>query len=430
MVIQTLLILLAMSGAAPAAAELSAIGAAAAVSGLVKAEAPGAVGRVVQSGKPLYLNDHVTTDAKGRLQVLLLDETVFTLGPNSDMVLDEFVYDAASGAGKVSANVTKGVFRFVTGKVARKDPAAMKVKLAVGTIGIRGTMVAGSTGPEGSTVILLGPGALNNANENPGQISITNAGGPPVVINSPGFGLVMLPNQLPPPPMPMPVVAARLMQQLTPLMPPPPPPAPGAPAPPPALPGSAGQMAGQNTANLNNSALNSQQFAAFTEFTGGEAGQATQQIYNSQQTYQADPTSGVASWDNVRSLQVPQMFYSAGGNYSCVGPGCLGYPSGLINFDMVVDLGARTYEGNLNFDWLGQTANIVPTDINALSGPAVIPLTLANTGTMVFNGSVIYLNNSPAGLATEVVVVAQYNDGAGTMAGGLATGTGGPLGGQ
>ncbi|MBI5629884.1 MAG: FecR domain-containing protein [Elusimicrobia bacterium] len=132
----------------PAAASPGRIGVAAAVHGLVQATAPGqSVGRIVQSGRPLYQNDHVTTDAQGRLQVMLLDETVFTLGPNSDMVLDEFVYDPVTDAGKVTARITKGAFRFVSGKIARKKPSNVQIKLPVGTIGIRGTIVVGQIIP-------------------------------------------------------------------------------------------------------------------------------------------------------------------------------------------------------------------------------------------------------------------------------------------
>src|SRR4051812_4280236 len=120
----TLAAAVAVLAAAPSfaqapAASLTRIGAAAAVRGGVKAQAPNTtVGRIVQSGKPIFLNDHVTTDAAGKLQVLLLDETVFTLGPGADMVLDEFVYNPDTHEGQVAARVTKGVFRFVTGKVA------------------------------------------------------------------------------------------------------------------------------------------------------------------------------------------------------------------------------------------------------------------------------------------------------------------------
>ena len=142
------------------------------------------MGRVVESGKPLFLNDHVTTDMAGKLQVMLLDETVFTLGPNSDMVLDEFVYDPANGSGKVAARVTKGVFRFVTGKVAQRDPANMRVKLPVGTLGIRGTMAIGAVEGGKETAILLGPGGRGNSDESRGAITFDGK-----LIDRPGHGV-------------------------------------------------------------------------------------------------------------------------------------------------------------------------------------------------------------------------------------------------
>ena len=74
----------------------------------------------------------IVTGPDGHLQTRLLDETVFTIGPNSDVVIDEFVYDPDTSVHKVSARVTKGLFRWVTGKVARKDPEQMKVNLPNG----------------------------------------------------------------------------------------------------------------------------------------------------------------------------------------------------------------------------------------------------------------------------------------------------------
>ncbi|MBI4423488.1 MAG: FecR domain-containing protein [Elusimicrobia bacterium] len=191
----------ATSGAPP----LSRIGTAGAVSGTVFAEAPEqAIGRVINSGKPLFLNDHVTTDAHGRLQVLLLDETVFTLGPSSDLVLDEFVYDPKRPAeGKVAARIVNGSFRFVTGAVARAKPSNMKVRLPVGSIGIRGTIVAGRVESGRSTVVLLGPGANNNAGEREGRI-VVEASGRSVEISRPGFGTVIEGQAPPTPPAPVP----------------------------------------------------------------------------------------------------------------------------------------------------------------------------------------------------------------------------------
>ena len=202
------------SAQAPASA-LIRIGAAAAVRGAVKAQAPGqAVGRVIGSGKAMYLNDHVTTDAAGHLQVMLLDETVFTLGPNSDMVLDEFVYDPNTSAGKVTASIAKGTFRFVSGKIAHNAATDnMKIKLPVGTMGIRGTIGAGDVDGTHTTIILAGPGTHNNAGENPGSIALTN-GGSTVILNRPGFGSTMLPGQPPTPPHDMSGQLGGLMGQL------------------------------------------------------------------------------------------------------------------------------------------------------------------------------------------------------------------------
>lgn len=156
--------------------EVIKIGVAASVQGTVRVT--GKNRGIVKSGMELFLNDRVITGNNGSLQVLLLDETVFTLGPNSDMVLDEFVYDPGTSSGKVSAKIVKGVFRFITGKIATKNPSNMNVKIQAGNIGIRGTIVAGRTGPDGSTVILAGPGSKNNAGERPGAIYVSGITGP------------------------------------------------------------------------------------------------------------------------------------------------------------------------------------------------------------------------------------------------------------
>ena len=148
-------------------------GVAAAVRGDVKlAAVPGVreVGKDVASGDPIFLGDQVTTGSEGRLQIMLADETVFTIGPNAAMVIDNFVYDPSTNAGKVTASVLKGTFRFVTGKVAKREPSDMEVKLPVGSIGVRGTSVAGETDGTRATVVLLGPGPDTNTGERVGQI--------------------------------------------------------------------------------------------------------------------------------------------------------------------------------------------------------------------------------------------------------------------
>jgi hypothetical protein len=187
---------LAMFAAAPGAlAQGAAVkaGVAAAVRGKVEraalAPAPstqGAAIGLVSSGDVIFLGDKITTGPEAGLQIMLMDETVFTIGPNAAMTIDEFVYDPSTGAGKVTARVVQGAFRFVSGKVAKHDPKDMTVRLPQGSIGIRGTAVQGVVEGERATVVLLGPGAENNAGERVGRIVVSNAQGE-VLITRPGF---------------------------------------------------------------------------------------------------------------------------------------------------------------------------------------------------------------------------------------------------
>lgn len=396
-----LLILACADGAAAAPTK---IGAAGAVSGVVKAmEAQETVGRILQSGKPLFLNDHVTTDSKGRLQVMLLDETVFTIGPNSDMVLDEFVYDPATGAGKVSAKITKGVFRFVTGKVARKDPANMKVKLAVGTIGIRGTIAAGTTGEQGSTVILLGPGAQNNANENSGAITVEN-GASSVLIDQPGFGVNVTPGQQTISVTDMSAQVGQITSSLS--------------TETSEAPAGEGQPAGGGAAAPSGSEESGQTTALAGVSLGSSADSSlTAQIMNNtasqaQQDIVSNPTiintiaNGIASWDNVRSIESGLATYS--------GSGLTSDPMFTMNLDLKVDFGKRIYGGNgssLSLSGMEMTdaTTISQNSFSALTGPAAITLVAGqNSDNSQFDNTTLTFNNLNEVAANSVTVGLNY----------------------
>lgn len=175
-------------------AESSQIGVVAAVRGTVKIAKTGKAGEIVKSGRAVYIGDEVSTGEKGNLQVLLLDETIFTIGPNSSIVIDRFIYDPSSQNGKINAKIIKGTFRFVTGKIARKTPSDMQVDLPSGTIGVRGTIVAGQSQGNRSLIVLLGPGSKNNTVHKVGQITVGNESGgktKQVSVTRPGFGSVI-----------------------------------------------------------------------------------------------------------------------------------------------------------------------------------------------------------------------------------------------
>jgi len=131
----------------------------------------------VSSGTRIFLGDQIEVGPGGRMQIMLLDETVFTLGSGARLTMDEFIYDPASQTGSMATKITKGAFRFVSGKLAKSSPDSMKVTLPSASLSIRGTQVAGIIDDQGdSQIILVGPGP-NATGTALGAVTASNAFG-------------------------------------------------------------------------------------------------------------------------------------------------------------------------------------------------------------------------------------------------------------
>lgn len=90
----------------------------------------------------INLHDKVTTKGGAKLQIQFNDDTLLSLGENSEVVMDEYVYDPANaGESRFNANLGEGLFRLITGKITEINPERFKLKTSRSTIGIRGTVV-------------------------------------------------------------------------------------------------------------------------------------------------------------------------------------------------------------------------------------------------------------------------------------------------
>jgi hypothetical protein len=95
-------------------------GTAATVKGEVKATTPPEkTAHVLKDGDKIFMGDKIETGAEGQLQILLLDQTFFTLGSLSTIMVDEFIYDPRNARAK--ASVVKGILRAVSDKAAQKS---------------------------------------------------------------------------------------------------------------------------------------------------------------------------------------------------------------------------------------------------------------------------------------------------------------------
>src|SRR5690554_4215858 len=85
--------------AATGSAQADKVGVAAAVNPDAFSSLSGTPNQQLNIGKSIFYNERINTTASGLVQVLLIDGSTFTVGPNSDLVIDKFVYDPRKKTG-------------------------------------------------------------------------------------------------------------------------------------------------------------------------------------------------------------------------------------------------------------------------------------------------------------------------------------------
>ena len=120
-------------------AQAERVGVTSAVNPAAAGTPPGATTRQLVVGEDVNFRERVITTDEGQAQILFLDQSTLMIGPNSSVVIDEFVYDPNTSKGNVAATLTQGSFRYIGGKLSKQGNATLKTPIA--TIGIRGSDV-------------------------------------------------------------------------------------------------------------------------------------------------------------------------------------------------------------------------------------------------------------------------------------------------
>jgi len=90
-------------------------------------------------GFGLELGDLLATGAGGTLRVILRDDTVLSLGPSSQVRLEQFVFEPAQGNLGMVLRVTRGLIEYLSGRISKLSPGSVRIETPVATLGIRGT---------------------------------------------------------------------------------------------------------------------------------------------------------------------------------------------------------------------------------------------------------------------------------------------------
>ncbi|MBS4050818.1 FecR family protein [Methylomonas rivi] len=92
-----------------------------------------------QPGVPLFLGNLLKTGANGRMGVTFKDNTIMSLGPDTELRIDEYLFAPAKSELKLAASLLKGTLHYISGVIAKLKPEAVSVKTPAGIIGVRGT---------------------------------------------------------------------------------------------------------------------------------------------------------------------------------------------------------------------------------------------------------------------------------------------------
>ena len=145
------------------------VGIVGAISGTAKAGT-----RELKAGDKIYLNETIYAGIDSGTQILLLDQSTFTIGSDSEVVMDTFIYDPATNDGKIVANVKKGSLKIISGLISKKNPDSLTVNVPEGTLGSRGTEFQTIVSNQKTDTLLIGPGKNNTLGLRPGAVLVGN----------------------------------------------------------------------------------------------------------------------------------------------------------------------------------------------------------------------------------------------------------------
>ena len=90
-------------------------------------------------GTPVFEEDSLTTGADGRIGVTLRDDTRLSVGPQTTIEINRFVYAQSDSQFAFVLRVVRGVVAYVSGRIAKLSPDAVRLETPSAIIGVRGT---------------------------------------------------------------------------------------------------------------------------------------------------------------------------------------------------------------------------------------------------------------------------------------------------
>lgn len=95
-----------------------------------------------RAGMPVRESDRLVTGEDGAMGVTFADNSLLSIGPNSVLAIDRYVFDSTTNGGRFDSTLSKGSLTAVSGKLVKQSPEAMRVRTPSAIMGVRGTEFA------------------------------------------------------------------------------------------------------------------------------------------------------------------------------------------------------------------------------------------------------------------------------------------------
>lgn len=94
---------------------------------------------VLKIGDEISQSDTIITGSDGSVGLLFHDGTALSLGNDSTISVEEYIFQPAQRKYAFKLNMKKGLASFESGKIGKLAPESVEFKVPDGIIGIRGT---------------------------------------------------------------------------------------------------------------------------------------------------------------------------------------------------------------------------------------------------------------------------------------------------
>ena len=132
-------------------------------------------------GYELQMNDFLQTGEDGGMIIHYLDETKFTMGPNTELTIDEFAFDTSVVPIELAMNVSVNVgsFTYESGAVSNLG-GEVNINAGFATVTVQGTAFSATVETSGQATITL----LPDSDGAVGQVTVTNDTGSQTITNA------------------------------------------------------------------------------------------------------------------------------------------------------------------------------------------------------------------------------------------------------